>query len=82
MTLHQILRLLTKCLITWHYMSHYQRPHPERKEVYVRALRRINNESLEADLACLNIDIECDDVNVVVAQYDTSLSRLLDKHAP
>ena len=35
-----------------------------------------------ADLACLNIDIECDDVNVVVAQYDTSLSRLLDKHAP
>ena len=59
-----------------------QRPHPERKEVYVRALRRVNNDSLEADLACLNIDIECDDVNVVVAQYDTSLSRLLDKHAP
>ena len=59
-----------------------QRPHPERKEVYVRALRRINNDSLESDLACLNIDIECDDVNVVVAQYDTSLSRLLDKHAP
>ena len=59
-----------------------QRPHPERKEVYIRALRRINNDSLEADLACLNIDIECDDVNVVVAQYDTSLSRLLDKHAP
>ena len=59
-----------------------QRPHPERREVYVRALRRINNDSLEADLVCLNIDIECDDVNVVVAQYDTSLSRLLDKHAP
>ena len=59
-----------------------QRPHPERKEVYVRALRRINNDSLEADLACLNIDIECDDVNVVVAQYDSSLSILIDKHAP
>ena len=59
-----------------------QRPHPERKEVYVRALRRINNYSLEADLACLNIDIKCDDVNVVVAQNDTFLSRLLDKHAP
>ena len=41
-----------------------------------------NNDYLEADLTCLNIDIECDDVNVVVAQYDTSLSRLLDKHAP
>ena len=44
-------------------------------------LNKINNDSLEADLACLNIYIECDDVNVV-AQYDTSLSRLLDKHAP
>ena len=42
----------------------------------------INNDSSEADLACLNIDIECDYVNVVVAQYVTSLSRLLDKHAP
>ena len=50
--------------------------------MYVRALRHINNDSLEADLACLTIDIECDDVNVVVAQYDTSLARLLDKHAP
>ena len=58
-----------------------QRPHPERNEVYVRALRRINHDSFEADLACLNIDIECDDVNVVVAQYATSLSRLLDEHA-
>ena len=56
-----------------------QRPHPESMEVYVRALRRIKNYSLDADLACL---IECDDVNVVGAQYDTPLSRLLDKHAP
>ena len=59
-----------------------QLPRPERKEEYVCVLHRINNYSLEADLACLNIDIECDDVNVVVAQSDTSLSRLLDKHAP
>ena len=50
-----------------------QRPHPERNEVYVRALRRINKDSLEADLACFNIDIECDDVNVVVAQLHFSL---------
>ena len=27
-----------------------ERPHPERKEVYVRALCRINNDYLEADL--------------------------------
>ena len=59
-----------------------QCPHPERKEVYVRALRRINNYLLEADLACINIDIKCDDVNVIVARYDTSFSILLDEHAP
>ena len=67
--------------ISLHVSLACQHPHPERKAVYVRALRRINNDSLEADLACLNIDIEYDDVNVVVAQDDTFLSRLLDKHA-
>ena len=50
--------------------------------MYVRALRPINNDSLEADLACINIDTECDYANVVVAQYYTFLSRLLHKHAP
>ena len=45
-------------------------------------LRRINNDSLEADLAGIKIDFDCDDINVVVAHYDTSLSRLLDKLAP
>ena len=59
-----------------------QRPHPERKEIYVRALRRINNDALEADLAGMDIDMDCNDVNVLVTQYDTFLSDLLDKHAP
>ena len=54
-----------------------QRPHPESKVIFVRALRRINNDSLEAGLAGINID--CEDVNVVLAQYETSHSRLLDK---
>ena len=30
----------------------------------------------------MNIDKECTDVNLVVRQYDASLSSLLDKHAP
>ena len=42
----------------------------------------MNNDSLEANLAGIKIDFDCDDINVVVAQYDTSLSRLLDKLAP
>ena len=30
----------------------------------------------------MNIDRECADVNIVVRQYDASLSSRLDKHAP
>ena len=30
----------------------------------------------------MNIDRVCTDVNLVVRQYDASLSSLLDKHAP
>ena len=30
----------------------------------------------------MNIDRKCTDVNLVVRQYDASLSSLLDKHAP
>ena len=30
----------------------------------------------------MNIDRKCTDVNLVVRQYDVSLSYLLDKHAP
>ena len=52
-----------------------QRPHPERKYIFIRALRRINNDYLEADLAGINIDIDCEDVHVVVVQY-TSLSSV------
>ena len=50
--------------------------------MFVRALHRINIDSLEADLAGTKTDFDCDDIKVVVAQYDTSLSRLLDKLAP
>ena len=58
------------------------RAHPERKQIEVRSLKRIQCDVLEADLICVNIDRECTDVNLVVRQYDTSLSSLLDKHAP
>ena len=50
--------------------------------MYVRVLLIINNYYLEADLAVINIYI----VNIVIAQYDISLSpsvsRLLDKQVP
>ena len=56
--------------------------HPERKQIEVRSLKRIQCDVLEADLIGVYIDRECTDVNLVVRQYDASLSYLLDKHAP
>ena len=58
------------------------RVHPERKQIDVRSLKRITYDALEADLIGVNIARECTDVNIVVRQYEASLSSLLDKHAP
>ena len=58
------------------------RVHPERKQIDVRSLKRITHDALEADLIGVNIDRECTDVNIVVCQYDVSLSSLLDKYVP
>ena len=57
------------------------RAHPERKQIEVRSLKRIQCDVLEADLIGVNIDRECTDVYLVVRQYDASLSSQLDKHA-
>ena len=48
----------------------------------VRSLKHIKCDVLEADLIGVNIDRKCTDVDLVVCQYDASLSSLLDKHAP
>ena len=59
-----------------------KRTHPKRKQRDVRSLKRIKCDVLEADLIGMNIGRECTDVNLVVRQYDASLSSALDKHAP
>ena len=56
--------------------------HPERKQTDVRSLKHITYDALEVDLIGVNIDRECANVNIVVRQYDASLSSLLDKYAP
>ena len=58
------------------------RVHPERKQIDVRSFQHITYDALEADLIGVNIDKECTYVNIVVRQYDASLSSLLDKYAP
>ena len=57
------------------------RAHHERKQIEVRSLKRKQCDVLEANLIGVNSDRECTDVNLVVRQYDTSLSSLFDKHA-
>ena len=56
--------------------------HPEHEQIDVRSLKRIKCDVLEADLNGVDIDSKCTDVNLVVRQYDASLSFLLDKHTP
>ena len=52
-------------------------------DLFVQSWARVRRcDVLEADLIGVNIDRECSDVNLVVRQYDVSLSSLLDKHAP
>ena len=58
------------------------RVHTERKQIDVRSLMRKTYDALEANLIGVNIDRECTDVNIIVRQYDASLSSLLDKYAP
>ena len=59
-----------------------QRHHPERKENYVRSLRRIDKDALYAGLSVICVNHECSNVDIVVSQYNEDLSKLLDKHVP
>ena len=45
------------------------RPHPKRKEIYVRSLRRIDRNELASGLSAIRINHECSDVDTVVDQY-------------
>ena len=58
-----------------------ERPYPERKEIFVRSLKRINDDALLADFSDINIDMECRDVNSIVNHYEISLSAIIDEHA-
>ena len=65
-----------------HASLQYIRPHPVRKQITVRALRRIKDDTLAEDLDRFYVDQGCVDVDIIIEQYDKYLSDLLDKHAP
>ena len=58
------------------------RPHPVRKQISVRAIRRIKDDAIVKDLDKFSIDQRCVEVNTMVEMYDRFLSEFLDKHAP
>ena len=58
------------------------RPHPVRKQISVRAIRRIKDDAIVKDLDKFSIDQRCVDVDTMVEMYDRFLSELLDKHVP
>ena len=59
-----------------------RRPHPVRKQITIRALRRIKDDTLAEDLDRFNVDQGYVDVHMLIKQYDKYLSDLLNKHAP
>ena len=69
---HRVLHASLQCI----------RPHPVRKQIAVRALRRIKDDALAEDLDRFNVDQGCVDVDIMIEQYDKYLSDLLNKHAP
>ena len=69
---HRVLHAYLQCI----------RPHPIRKLIAVRALRRIKDDALAEDLDRFNVDQGCVDVDIMIEQYDKYLSDLLNKHAP
>ena len=52
-------------------------PHPVRKQITVRADRRIKDDVLAEDLDRFNVDQGCVDVDIMIEQYDKYLSDLL-----
>ena len=56
--------------------------HSVRKQITVRALRRIKDDALAEDLDRFNVDHGCVNVDIMIEQYDKYLSDLLDRHAP
>ena len=69
---HRVLHASLQCI----------RPHPVRKQLAVRAIRRIKDDALAEDLDRFNVDQGCVDVDTMIEQYDKYLSDLLNKHAP
>ena len=58
------------------------RDHPGQKKITYRCMKNIDSDQLSTDISKIDFKTECDDVDIVVDNYDTVLASLLDLHAP
>ena len=58
------------------------RDHPGQKRITYRCMKNIDSDQLSTDISKIDFKTDCDDVDIVVDNYDTVLASLLDLHAP
>ena len=58
------------------------RNHPERKKITYRCLKNIKSDRLSIDISKIDFKIDSNDVDLIVDNYNSAFSSLLDTHAP
>ena len=58
------------------------RSHPKRKQITFRQLKTIDHDLLSADIGKINFNLDSENVDSIVDNYNTVFTSLLDKHAP
>ena len=58
------------------------RIHPGTKKITYRCTKKIDSDELSNDISNIDFKTDCNDVDIVVDNYDAALTSLLDLHAP
>ena len=58
------------------------RNNPERKKITYRCLKNIKSDRLSIDISKIDFKIDSNDVDLIVDNYNSAFSSLLDTHAP
>ena len=58
------------------------RSHPKRKQITFTPLKTIDHDLLSADICKINFNLDSQNVDSIVDNYNTVFTSLLDKHAP
>ena len=58
------------------------RNHPKRKKITYRCVKNNNSDRLSIDISKIDFKIDSNDVDLIVVNYNSAFSSLLDTHAP